>query len=125
MASERDPHDLAPDWLFEKYSGLEEASKALEPTTDKAELTRCPECSSVDITPKNPSIYDVPHRKDGRWRCNSCNASHFDTPAPSAEEEGVPEHNGCGRRLHVRYRPGDKDCYCHRCGESFNEHDSA
>jgi hypothetical protein len=122
MSIQRDPHDIAPDWLFEEYDGLEDARDKLEPTTDTATLTRCPECASINITPKSDTIYDIPHRKTEQWRCNSSRCyAHFDTPAPSAAEEGVPEHDGCGRRLHVRYRPGNKDCYCHRCGESFNE----
>lgn len=124
MASERDPHDIAPDGFFERFDGVQQASWDLSPTTDRADLTRCSECASTSITPKGDPIGTaVDHRKPGDWRCKSCGC-HFSEPAPSANDEDVPNHPDCrGRRTSVRARPGEKDWYCHYCGTSFDAED--
>jgi ribosomal protein L37AE/L43A len=122
MASERDPHDIAPPGFFDEYDGLEDASRRMASKTDKADLTRCPECAMADISIKSdPLRSDCVHRRPGRWRCNICGA-HFDDPAPSANDEDVPRcpvGSYC-QRTRVRRRPGDKDFYCHHCGQSFD-----
>jgi ribosomal protein L37AE/L43A len=120
MAGARDPHDIMPSWFRERFDGLTEASYTLPSTTDKAELSRCPACASVAITPKADCMArDVSHRKDGNWRCKNC-ANHFSERAPSANEEGVPEHDGCGRKIHVR-RIETGRFRCYRCEETFEE----
>lgn len=124
MASEHDPHDIAPDGFFERFDGVKQASWDLSSTTDRADLTRCPECASTSITPKGDPIGSAcDHRKPGGWRCKSCYC-HFSEPAPSANDEDVPDHADCrGSRTSVRARPGEKDWYCHCCGTSFDAED--
>jgi hypothetical protein len=123
MASERDPHDVAPSGFFDQFpGGIEQAAYELDTTTDRGDMSRCPECASTAIFPKPHSAIadDVYFRKPGDWRCKSCDC-HFDERAPAANDEDVPEHDGCGRRVWVRPRPGEKNYYCHRCGESFDD----
>jgi ribosomal protein L37AE/L43A len=120
MAAERDPHDIVPDGFYDEWDSIEQASRHMQRDSDILDEKRCPECGRTQIERKVDTIHDdLPHKVDTAYRCGkaSCGA-HFRAPAPSANEEGVPEHAGCGRRLYVRrLEPGR--FRCHRCDEIF------
>lgn len=116
---DKDPHGVLPETFKIQYDSLREA--AYQPSsTDSRTEPRCPACSSPNISQRPHTIAEDPeHTREGRWRCRAGDCRHcFHEPAPSANEEGVPKHDGCGRKLHVR-RIETGRFRCHRCEESF------
>jgi hypothetical protein len=119
--ADKDPHGVLPETFKIQYDSLREA--AYQPSsTDCRTEPRCPDCSSPNISRRPHTIAEDPeHTRGGRWRCRSGDCRHcFDEPAPSANEEGVPKHDGCGRKLHVR-RIGHARFRCDRCDEIFSK----
>jgi uncharacterized C2H2 Zn-finger protein len=120
MAAERDPHDVVPEGFYQEWDSIDDAALYMERDGEILDDERCPECASVQIERKSEAwTADAPHKVDTAYRCtvDGC-GTHFRAPAPSANDEGVPEHARCGRRLHVR-RIETGRFRCHRCDEIF------
>jgi ribosomal protein L37AE/L43A len=119
MASERDPHGIVPDEFWEEYDSIESARKHTE-KGDLDDRLRCPHCASTAIDRKLGNQHsECTHRRPEDYRCKNDRCyRHFDEPAPSARAEGVPAHEGCGKRHHVR-RLDDGRYRCYRCDEIF------
>jgi hypothetical protein len=116
---DKDPHGVLPESFKREFDSMREA--AYQPSsTDSRTEPRCPDCSSPNISRRPHTIAEDPeHTREGRWRCRAGDCRHcFDEPAPSANEEGVPRHDGCGRKLHVR-RLEEGRFRCDRCDEIF------
>jgi DNA-directed RNA polymerase subunit RPC12/RpoP len=110
-----DPHDLLSDTPFES---MREAQRDAKRAGDIQEQPRCPDCASTNLAAKpGATSADPDHKVDTAYRCSGCGA-HVDEPAPSVETEGVPQHQGCGRALHVR-QVGEGVYRCHRCNETW------
>jgi len=79
-----DPHDLIPEQFREEFGDSETVADALrraelrESSTSDSERRCCPECYSVQVSPKAPSMY-TEQRQNGAWKCESCH-DHFDEP---------------------------------------------
>jgi ribosomal protein L37AE/L43A len=120
MAAERDPHGVVPSGFYDEWDSIDKAARYMQRDSDILDEKRCPDCASVQIERKSEAwTAHAPHKVDTAFRCGkaSCGA-HFRAPAPSANDEGVPEHAGCGRKLHVR-RIETGRFRCHRCEEIF------
>jgi hypothetical protein len=79
-----DPHEILPVQFRQRYGDSETVADALRraearpSTTDPSERSCCPECYSIAITPKAPSMH-VEQRRKGAWECSECH-NHFDDP---------------------------------------------
>jgi ribosomal protein L37AE/L43A len=120
MAAERDPHGIVPDGFYDEWSSIQRAAFYMDRAGDILDENRCPDCASAQIKRK-PEAWtdDAAHKVETAYCCqrSGCRA-HFRAPAPSANEEGVPEHDGCGRKLHVRRVEAGR-FRCDRCDEIF------
>jgi len=120
MAAERDPHGVVPSGFYDEWESIDKAARYMQRDSDIRDEKRCPDCASVQIERKSEAwTDDSVHKVETAYRCqkSDCRA-HFRAPAPSANEEGVPRHETCGRKLHVR-RIETGRFRCYRCEESF------
>jgi DNA-directed RNA polymerase subunit RPC12/RpoP len=116
-AAAPDPHGLLADT---EYNSMREAQRNATRSGEVQAQPRCPAegCASTNLSRKaGATAADPDHKVDTAYRCVACGC-HFDSPAPSVVEEGVPQHQGCGRALHVR-RVGEGVYRCHRCEETW------
>jgi DNA-directed RNA polymerase subunit RPC12/RpoP len=112
-----DPHGLLADTPF---NSMREAQREADRAGEVQSQPRCPAagCASTNISVKpGATSADPDHKRPEAYRCAAC-GNHFDEPAPSVESEAVPQHQGCGRALHVR-RVGEGVYRCHRCEETW------
>jgi DNA-directed RNA polymerase subunit RPC12/RpoP len=113
-----DPHGIVPGPETFPFESVAAAEARADPAGDVREQPRCPACVSTNISVKpGATSADPDHKRSEDYRCAGC-GHHFDSPAPSVDAEGVPQHQGCGRALHVR-RVGEGVYRCHRCEETW------
>lgn len=116
-AAAPDPHGLLVD---SEYDSMREAQRNATRAGEVQAQPRCPAegCASTNLSKKaGATARDPEHKVETAYRCVACGC-HFDEPAPSVNDEGVPQHQGCGRALHVR-RVGEGVYRCHRCNETW------
>ena len=89
-AADSDPYDIIPADF--PYKSIEHARLHVESDFGaNIEDPRCPFCETHKLVHKpGGTAADCSHKRDGEWRCKSCDR-HFDDPMPSPDERAAGE----------------------------------